>query len=243
MDNIEVASLGTVCFTRWHVLSKVDAPYLSSPFDNIENRSQWQFDNIIEMLHEDFRQICPEDLEYREHEGTAFDTGEKRTFRGYTYVGHRLARPIVLAHFFDKTESQQEGWERWRHKCQAFKSALADTSRKILLVSVRLNNSIFTDDPARRGFLLRSMSYAMVYLFGSYNRSPRDIRLLSIVAAGDVQETTIEHDSLFIRQVVVPSGEEDGKPYWHRRPRQEYIDIVNQYLSEFNQQTQEEQQP
>ena len=243
MGGIEVSSLGTVCFTRWHVLARLDAPYLASPFDNIENRSQWQFDNIVEMLHEDFAQICPDDLEYREHEGVAFDTGEKRTFRGYTYIGNRLARPIVLAHFFDKTKSQQEGWDRWWHKCQAFKAALADTSRRLLLVSMRLNNSIFTDDPARRAFLLRSMRYATMYLQEAFHRTPQDIRLLSIVASGDMSETAVEHDSPFIRQVVVPAGEEDGKPYWQRKPRQEYIDIVNQYLQEFNQSTQKEQQP
>ena len=236
----EVASLGSVCFTRWNILKKIELPCLSSPFDNIENLSQWQFDNIVEMLHDDFRQICPDDLKYREHEGTALDEhGNKRVFKGYAYTGKRLIQPVILAHFFDRTSSHEEGWDRWRHKCKGFKDALKDTGRRLVLVSLRLNRGDKKDTRERRAFIERSLKYMSMYLEDAFHRSPADLRILSIVAAGDADTVAVECDEPMYRQVVVPSGDEDDVDYWKRKPRQEYIDIAKDYIEEFNKEQKE----
>lgn len=234
MPDIEITSVGSVCFNRWRVCGRTGLPYLTSPFDNIENKSQWQFDNIVEMLHEDFRQIRKEDLEDRNHESTDIATGEKRTFIGYTYVGNRLLRPLVLPHFLDGVADEKEGWERWRHKCTAFQEALEDTARKLLLVSLRLNSDIYTDDEERRRYLVRSASTAMNWMRRVYGRSDDNLRLLSIVVADDIDRTQTMYDSPMFRQVLVPSGDEAGVPYWKRKERQEYVDIANAYIEEFN---------
>ena len=240
MASYEVASLGSVCFTRWNILNKLDAPYLASPFDNIENLSQWQFDNIVEMIYEDFKQICPDDLTYREHEGMALDeNGNRRVFRGYTYTGKRLVQPLILAHFFDKTNSHQEGWDRWHHKCHAFEEALKETSRRLMLISLRLNGCRNKDDPERRKYIERSLKHMSMYLEDAFKRTPGNTRVLSIIAAGDVDRTTVECDAPMYRQVIVPSGDEEDVGYWLRKPRQEYIDITKSYIEEFNKEQKE----
>ena len=236
----EVASLGSICFTRWNILNKLDEPYLSSPFDNIENLSQWQFDNIVEMMHEDYRQICPDDLTYREHEGQDLDdNGNSKVFKGYTYTGKRLIQPIIFAHFFDKVESHQAGWDRWHHKCQVFKDALNDCSRRLLLLSLRLNRGDRRDDPDRRNYIGRSLKHLSMYLEDAFHRTPDNTRVLSIIAAGDVGSTAIELEAPMYRQVIVPSGNEEPIGYWDRKPRQDYIDITKHYIEEFNKEQKE----
>ncbi|MBR4220402.1 MAG: hypothetical protein IKR81_04545, partial [Victivallales bacterium] len=97
--------------------------------------------------------------------------------------------------------------------------------------------------PERREYIARDAWALMIYLKGKYGRTPDNCRLLSIIVADDVDETIIEYDEKSFRQVVVPAGDEADTPYWDRKPRQEYISIAKQYLAEFNQSTQEEQQP
>ena len=207
--------------------------YLSSPFDNLENRSQWQFTNIVELLSDDFRQITEADLEYRECQSKRIVDGKVATFRGYTYIGKRLMRPFVLPHFFDLIE-KEEAWNRWRHKCEAFQAVLRDNSKRLVLVSLRLNNGDQEDTPERRKYLIGDACRLMNYLDDEYGRTPDDCGLLSIIAARDVEATSIEAQAPGFRQVVVPAGDEADTPYWDRHPRQEYINIAKQYLTEFN---------
>lgn len=235
VKNIFVSSLGSICFAKWNVCEQLGIPYLSSPFDNLENRSQWQFTNIVEMLAADFAQITEADLEYREHQSKRIVDGKVATFRGYNYIGKRLMRPFVLPHFFDLVD-KEDGWNRWRHKCGAFQEALRDTSKRLLLVSLRLNSGDQEDTPERRKYLIGDALRLMDYIYGEYGRSSKNCSLLSIVAARDVEAAAIEAQADYprFRQVVVPAGDEADTPYWNRKPRQAYIDIVKQYISEFN---------
>ena len=107
VKNIFASSLGSVCFAKWNVCEQLGVKYLSSPFDNLENRSQWQFTNIVELLAADFRQINEGDLEYRERQSRRIVDGKVATFRGYTYIGKRLMRPFILPHFFDLIEREE----------------------------------------------------------------------------------------------------------------------------------------
>lgn len=231
-----VTSIGSVCFTKWNICQKLGVKYLSSPFDNAENVSQWQFTNIVEMLAADFAQITEADLEYREHRSKRIVDGKVATFRGYTYIGKRLMRPFVLPHFFDLIE-KEEAWNRWRHKCEAFQAALRDTSQRLVLVSIRLNTGDQEDTPDRRKYLISDACRLMDYLYGEYGRTSNDCCLLSIIAARDVEAAAIEVqvDYPRFRQVVVPAGDEADTPYWDRKPRQEYIDLAKQYIAELNQ--------
>ena len=243
MNDIFVSSLGSVCFAKWNVCEQLGVKYLSSPFDNLENISQWQFTNIVELLAKGFKQICESDLEYREHQSRRIVDGKVATFRGYTYIGRQLMQPFRLPHFFDVLLGKEDAWNRWRHKCGAFQAALCDTSKKLLLLSLRLNSGVQLDTPERREYIARDAWALMIYLKGKYGRTPDNCRLLSIIVADDVDETIIEYDEKSFRQVVVSAGDEADTPYWDRKPREEYINIAKQYLTEFNQSTQEEQQP
>lgn len=240
--DIAVASLGSVCFTRWTICHRLGLPYVTSPFDNLENRTQYQFLNIVELLYGKFRQITESDLEYRELQGTALDNGRPRVFRGYTYVGKKILTPFILPHFFDRLDGG-DPWDRWRHKCTAFQETLRDVSTRLLLVSLRLNNGKWEDTPEKRSYIARDTRLLANFLSEHYGRTPADCHILSIIAARDVTKTFVEVESPIFRQVAFPAGDEADMPYYKRKPRQEYIDIAKQYLAEFNQSTQGEQQP
>lgn len=236
MNNREilVSSIGSVCFTKWNVAQNLGIPYISSPFDNLENISQWQFTNIVELLAKDFKQICEADLEYREHQSKRIVDGKVATFRGYNYIGRQLMQPFVLPHFFDVLLSKEDAWKRWRHKCESFQTTLGDTSKKLLLLSLRLNSGVQEDTPARREYIARDAWAFMIYLRGKFGRTPENCRLLSIIVSSDVDDTIIEYDDSSFRQVVVPAGEEANVPFWDRKSRQDYINLAKEYIATFN---------
>lgn len=235
MENkVITTSLGSICFTRFSVCRRLPADYSTSPFDNVENLSVWQFLNIVELLYHNFQQIQEPDLEYREVRNTDGE-GNDLYHRGYNYTGKRLMRPFILAHFFKETKSYEDAWARWRHKCESFQTLLKDTSKRIFLVSLRLNSGNQEDTPDRRAYLANNLKFMSEFLADQYRRTPADYRVISIVAASDVSRTIIEAEGPAYRQVVVPAEDEANTVYWKRKPRQEYIDIARQYLDELNQ--------
>ena len=235
MENRDImtTSVGSVCFAKWNIAMRLGIPYVSSPFDNAENISQWQFTNIVELIGKDFKQINEADLEYREHQSKRILDGKMAMFKGYNYIGRQLMQPFILPHFFDEIK-KEEAWDRWRHKCNSFQATLCDTSKTLLLISLRLNSGIQEDTPERRKYIARDAWAFMIYLNGKYGRKPENCRLISIIAASDVEETTIEYYDSFFRQVVVPAGDEADVPFWNRQPRQEYINLAKEYIAEFN---------
>lgn len=232
MNETVVTSIGAICYAKWNIALKLPAEYATSPFDNIENHGLHQFKNILSLLQEDFSQIDWRDMKYIEHESRRID-GEFAIFKGYDYIGDKLEKPFKLPHFFDNIEPEN-AWKRWRHKCESFKKLLADHSKNIIMVSARLNTGEDADDIEKRKVLSNEASSLMEWICDAYGRSPDNCRLISIISVDDVEDTIIEQDSKFIRQVAVPAKEEAGIPYWNRRPRKEYVEMAVEILDYFH---------
>lgn len=235
----KVTSIGSICFCKWNVCMKLDVPYISSPFDNVQNLSAYQFENIRELIQLDYAQVEAGMLEKRYQVGKRIADGKQVMYKGYKYVGQELSKEFILAHFFDDARPNvwldyDAAWRRWWHKCGTLRTALSDVGNGLLLVSLRLNSGQENDTPYRRDYLARSLRRLARLLRERYERTPKDCRILSIVVSPDAAKTIVETDEPFFRQVVVPSGSEASVPYWERKPRQEYIDIAKQYISEFN---------
>lgn len=234
----KVTSIGSICFCKWNICMKLDVPYISSPFDNVQNLSVYQFENIREMIQMDYSQIETGMLEKRYQVGKRIADGKQVMYKGYKYVGQELAREFILAHFFDDARPNvwldyDEAWRRWWHKCGNLRTALSDRANGLLLVSLRLNSGGENDTPYRRDYLARSLRRLARLFRDRYERTPKDCHIISLVTSSDVTKTIVEADEPFFRQVVVPSGPETNMPYWERKPRQEYIDIVKQYMESF----------
>ena len=235
----KTTSIGSICFCKWHVCLKLGIPYIATPFDNVQNLSDGQFDNIRLLLEKDYAQLTETTLERRDQPGSRIVDGLKVLYKGYKYVGDDLAKEFILAHFFDDTKpnawlDNAAAWERWRHKCDTMRNALSDTSNGLFLVSLRLNNGAQKDTLRRRDILAASLRRLAALLRDRYGRTQSDCRILSIVACSDIPSTTVEVDEPLFRQIAVPAGDEADTPYWHRQPRQEYIDLAKEYMAEFN---------
>ena len=227
-----ITSLGSICFTRWNIATKLGIPYIASPFDNVENCTIHQFRNIETLLKKDFSQIEARSLEYREHQSRHIETGKEVVFRGYKYIGDELEKPFVLAHFLDEVKTEKEGWNRWHYKCNLFNKTLKDPQKRCLL-SLRLNHGENEDTPERRRHLAGEARHLLEYIYNRYKRDKSNTRLISIIVAKDIKERQVETEANGFIQVAMPAGAEAETPYWHRQPKQDYIDIVKQFIREF----------
>ena len=208
-NEVFITSIGATYNAKNSFAQGLSAEYVSSPFDEMENTGQYQFLNVAEIMWNDFRQIQPDDLEYKES--------------GYEYIGKKLLKPFSLPFFFQGTANAHEAWTRWKSRCRSFQELLMNKERKLLLISFRIENDM-QEQRCRIAHNLDTIAYV---LEDKYKRTPNDYRILSIIAAGDVTETAIEAEGLAYRQVVVPCRD--------CKPCQEYINIARQYLKEFNQ--------
>ena len=225
-----ITSIGSVCFTKWQVCNATGLEYLHCPLDNIQNNGIRQFDNILALLKEGYRQVEGTALEYREHAGTRLD-GQAAEYHGYRYIGDQLSHEFILAHFFDGNKiktylSEDEAWSRWHHKCQVFGEAL-ESGEELALVSLRLED----DDAEARAYLWHSLLKLAEYIRLAYNRDETNTHLISLIAT-DAQEVTTEHQTPMAAQILIPSAEEKGTPYYKRQYRDEYKDAVLKHLGD-----------
>ena len=220
-----ITSIGSVCFNRWNVCRPTGLTYISSPFDNILNNGIRQFDNILALLKEDYRQLEEaESLEYQETQGTRID-GQNAEYHGYKYIGQKLGKEFILAHFFDGQKvntylPEDEAWRRWHHKCEAFGRAL-DGGEKLALVSIRLED----DKERERNQLWGGLLKLADYIKERYRRDEGNTRIISLIAT-DVEEVLIEFKEPMAEQILIPSGAELGKRYYRRQYRDIYKDTI-----------------
>lgn len=220
-----ITSIGSVCFCKWQVCKPTGLDYLHCPLDNAQNNGVKQFDNILELLKQGYKQIEPSALEYREHKGARLDNGKMTEYHGYKYIGDELSPEFILPHFFDDNQvmmylTEEEAWGRWSHKCEVFEDALK-SREDLALVSLRLED----DAPEARAYLWESLMRLEEYVKTKYGRTEDDTRVLSLIAT-DVEDVKTEFQTPMAVQILIPSGEELGLPYWKRAHRDIYKDVV-----------------
>ena len=221
-----VMSIGSICQCKWWLCVPLKTHnYIPFPLDNVQNVSLYQLENVKALLHQNFRQIKPDVLMYREVKGARLVDGKNVVYRGYDYVGDELTKPFILGHFLDTNAgdtwlTEEEAWKRWQHKVNRTFTALRDKDTPLTIVNLRRED----DNYFKRDYLARSGMRLAQFIKGVRKENFRIIQLIE-AAAPDVKK---EAEDDFFVQYVVPAEDNLKKPFWQRTDNPIFLQLVQE---------------
>lgn len=221
-----VISIGSICQAKWWLAMRLENhKYVPFPLDNVQNCSLYQLENVRELLRQNFRQIRPDVLLYREVKGSRLADGKNVIYRGYSYVGDELTSPLILGHFLDTNGgdtwlTEEEAWKRWNHKVDRTFVALRDKDTPLTLVNLRREDDNFF----KRDYLCRSASRLVQFIKGLRKDNFKVVQLIEAI----VPEVKKEAENDNFVQYVIPAGDNAKKEFWQRGENPIFLQLLQE---------------
>ena len=230
----KITSIGAMCASKWSICLKTGFDYLASPLDNVENKTLYQFENIIKLMKCWFSIVSRDKIDCLKERnvcGQRIDLGVKKAFYGYDYIGDELHKPFILTHFFDDSkggkESFENGWSRFEHKVNKFMDFIRDRENKIIMFNLR----VFDDLKEERKQIMESSVEFMKFLKNEYERSHENTLVVNYIITM-ANAISIDYDDPMLCQIVIPeSPDELNVPYYERNYKKvKHIDLLRKFV-------------